>query len=43
MVSLNELPMVALGIVVAAGVGFLLWTLYHLTWEAHPNSRRGSR
>lgn len=34
MVSLNSLPLLTLGIVVVAGVGFLLWTLYHLAWEA---------
>ncbi|MFZ0633708.1 MAG: hypothetical protein WA399_06125 [Acidobacteriaceae bacterium] len=39
MVSLAELPLLALGVVVSVGVGFLFWTLYHLAWEAHANFR----
>jgi hypothetical protein len=39
MVSLNELPLLALGVVVSVGLGFLFWTLYHLTWEGHANTR----
>ena len=38
MVSLNELPLLALGVVVSAGVGFLFWALYHLASEAHATS-----
>lgn len=35
MVSLNDLPLLALGLVISAGVGFLFWALYHLAWEGH--------
>lgn len=38
MVSLDELPLLVLGVVVSAGVGFLFWTLYHLAMEAHATS-----
>lgn len=38
MVSLNELPLLVLGVVVSAGVGFLFWTLYHLAMEAYATS-----
>ncbi|HEX3985768.1 MAG TPA: hypothetical protein VHX13_04080 [Acidobacteriaceae bacterium] len=41
--SLNELPLLALGLVVSVGMGFLLWALYHLAGEAHHNRTRGSR
>ncbi|MGA7524409.1 MAG: hypothetical protein WBW84_18295 [Acidobacteriaceae bacterium] len=37
--SLKQLPLLALGVLVSVGLGFLLWTLYHLAWEAHANSR----
>jgi hypothetical protein len=36
MMALDELPALALGIVVTAGVGFLIWALYHLALETHP-------
>jgi hypothetical protein len=39
MVSINDLPLVVLGVLVLAGMGFLLWALYRMTWEAHANSR----
>jgi len=38
MVPLKDLPLLALGIVVSAGVGFLFWTLYHLAKDAHTSS-----
>ena len=31
MVSLKELPLLALGVVVSVGLGFLFWALFHLT------------
>ncbi|MGA8529331.1 MAG: hypothetical protein WB622_06420 [Acidobacteriaceae bacterium] len=39
MVSLGELPLLALGVLVSVGLGFLFWMLYHLAWEAHSTSR----
>jgi len=39
MVSFKELPLLVLGVLVSAGVGFLFWTLYHLSWEAHASNR----
>lgn len=39
MVSLNELPLLALGALVSAGLGFLFWMLCHLTGEANSRSR----
>lgn len=36
MVFLRELPLLVLGVVVSAGLGFLLWALYRLACEAHP-------
>jgi hypothetical protein len=43
MVSLNSLPLLALGVVISAGLGFLFWALYHLAGEAQATStsRRG--
>lgn len=44
MVSLNDVPLLALGVVVSAGLGFLFWTLYHLATEAHAtNTSRRER
>jgi hypothetical protein len=43
MVSLRELPLLALGVVVSVGVGFLFWMLFHLNGEAHAKRTRRSR
>lgn len=43
MLFVRDLPLVALGVVVLAGVGFLFWTLFHLAWEARANNTRRSR
>jgi hypothetical protein len=39
MVSLKELPLLALGVVVSVGVGFLFWALFHLTGETRRTRR----
>jgi len=31
----DQLSLLALGVVVSIGMGFLLWTLYHLVAETH--------
>lgn len=38
MLEADRLSLLALGVVVSIGVGFLLWTLYHLISESHPQS-----
>ncbi|HTX40472.1 MAG TPA: hypothetical protein VMD25_01490 [Acidobacteriaceae bacterium] len=37
MLSLDELPLIGLAVVVAFGIGFLLWTLAHMVGEMHPH------
>jgi len=37
MLSLDQLPLIALALVVAFGIGFLLWTLAHMIGELHPH------
>lgn len=38
MLSLDELPLIGLALVVAFGIGFLLWTLAHMIGELHPHT-----
>jgi hypothetical protein len=35
----EQLSLLALGIVSSVGIGFLVWTLYHLVSEAHHQHR----
>ena len=37
MLHADQLSLLALAVVVAIGIGFLLWTLYHLITESHPH------
>ncbi|HEX4036717.1 MAG TPA: hypothetical protein VHX37_01550 [Acidobacteriaceae bacterium] len=36
MLHVDQFSLLALGVVISIGMGFLLWTLYHLIAEAHP-------
>jgi hypothetical protein len=36
MLHTNQFSLLGLGVVVSIGMGFLLWTLFHLCCEAHP-------
>lgn len=38
MLYLDRLPLIGLALVVAFGIGFLVWTLAHLVGELHPHS-----
>jgi len=41
MLHSDQISLLALGVVVSIGLSFLLWTLYHLIIESHPDGQSG--